>query len=140
MTRKAKTLFLAAIIPLTCQGQSWKEIGRDQNSTTNVDTDSIKVAGEITHLWTLWNYDQPQSADGKSMFESIRSKALVNCLKGVTADADYSFYSSRNAGGIVVFSGTSEVVFTTPEAGSKSALILDFACRGSSKDGDGGGV
>ena len=140
MKKSLAATLLIALFPLTCLGQTWEVVGRDPDSTTSVDVSSIKVNGDIAQAWILMNYNQPQSADGASIFSSIKSKFLVNCAKGLTADADYVFYASRDAGGKIVFSAVNDTVFAAPESGSKSAVLMEFVCkqRPTSKSAGGG--
>lgn len=111
------------------QSARWQEIGSDDISKTSVDVASIARTGDVVELWSLWNYDEPQSIDGPK-FLSVKSKSLFNCSKRTAADADYAMYSERNGLGRIIYESSDLLDFKTPGEGSKSALLMKFACDG----------
>jgi hypothetical protein len=128
MKRNVAWLSLAGLLPFACHSQTWQKIGYDDVSTTSVDVDSIKEVGDVTEIWTLWNYNKPQSVEGGPSFSSIKSKAIIKCATNESADADYMIYSLQGAQGDVVFSSTNDSGFAPVKNGSKAAVVFEYVC------------
>lgn len=107
----------------------WREVGTDGGSSTSIDIASLKRAGNIVQLWSLWNYDEPQSIDGPK-FSSVKSKALFDCSDRTSADTNDAMYSERDGTGNVIFQSSNPIQFKPVAQGSKAEVIWKVVCAG----------
>jgi hypothetical protein len=120
-------LVVFAFCPAVCSAESWSLIGGGSGTSTSADLSSIKRTGDLVELWTLWNYEKPQTVNGPT-FLSMKQKGIYNCVNHASATTEYAMYSGRNGQGKVIFKRSKPAIFEPARPGSSSGGILQFAC------------
>jgi len=95
-----KKLLMTLILALasTSAIAEWTKAGEDDQSTIYTDASTIRKKGELTKIWSLYDFKKAQNMSGKA-YSSMETQYELDCAKGQIRATYIIYYADKMGSG-----------------------------------------
>lgn len=118
--------FLSAIH--LCAWADWVEIGKNEQGTFFVHTDTIQRSGDIVKMWYMVDFKLLQVDNSTRSFLSTKDQSEYDCKEQRARTIYYNNYTEKMGTGKISFTLKDPLKWRPVSEGSISADLLRIAC------------
>jgi hypothetical protein len=95
-----KKLLITLVLSLvsTSAFAEWTKVGEDDESTVYTDPSTVRKKGELTKIWSLYDFTQARVMSGKT-YLSMEKQYEIDCANGKTRAMYIIYYAQKMGGG-----------------------------------------
>lgn len=124
--RKAILLLLAVVS--SSAAAEWVKVGESDAYSYYIDPATIRKNGNITKLWSLFDYLAADKLPDGSSYLSLKKQSEYDCKEEKYRMLATSAHSKNMGGGVVVFYHTDPLQWRPVSPSSVDEILWEIAC------------
>lgn len=125
--RKAILMMLLAVVSSSAMAR-WVKVAGNETNTTYADSATIRKAGNMAKMWSVFDYKTPVALDNGKRYMSTRAQFEYDCKEERMRPFAVSFHSKNMADGEVVYSAFDPGNWGPVPPGTVNDTLWKIAC------------